>query len=395
MHNRQPGKRPPGKNPESISMLTSFRHPSLSYINSKHIPALDGLRGIAVLSVMLYHCFPFLITKLGWAGVDLFFVLSGFLITGILLDSKAEPNYYKNFIIRRVLRIFPLYYFVLVLMLLLIPFFSKDFLGAYFTYYTKHQQWFWLYSENWLYSRDGFPDNLILVHFWSLAVEEQFYIFWPWIVKFLPGRKLLWSCIILSCFSILFRLKLGTEWFHHDTYRYMLTLARMDALLIGAIIAILIREYPRLLERTAPIVMTLSAVIIIAGIIIFRSANFLVLPGLYTFIDLFFGCILVYSLSVNKLSALGRVVNHKAMMLLGKYSYGLYVYHFLIYTLLERKLQPRLIILSGNTFFAMTVVGGSAFLISLGISMLSYRFLEQPFLRLKKYFENKRSLVRV
>src|SRR5690348_15214555 len=145
MHNRQPGKRPPGKNPESISMFTSFRHPSLFYANSRHIPALDGLRGIAVLSVMLYHCFPFLITKLGWAGVDLFFVLSGFLITGILLDSKAKPNYYKNFIVRRVLRIFPLYYFVLALMLLLIPFFFPDFLGAHFTYYTKHQQWFWLY----------------------------------------------------------------------------------------------------------------------------------------------------------------------------------------------------------------------------------------------------------
>lgn len=372
-----------------INLSGFFSPVKINYVAGKNIPALDGLRGIAVFSVMLYHCFPVMATKLGWTGVDLFFVLSGFLITGILLDTRQSPNYYKNFIVRRILRIFPLYYFVLILVLLLIPFLFNGFLGPGFTYYLNHQRWFWLYSQNWLYSRDGFPDNKILVHLWSLAVEEQFYIFWPWVIKFLPGKKLLWACISLACFSILFRMQIGSDLFHGVTYSYVATLSRMDALLIGSIIAILIREMPDILEKAVPIVAFITVPIIILGVVIQKSANFFLLPSVYTFIDLFFGCLLVYSLSAGKRGMMARIATNKILIFLGKYSYGLYVYHYVIYILLERKLQPHLASFTGGTFPAIILTGISAITLSLMISILSYRYLEHPFLKLKKFFENQ------
>lgn len=156
---------------------------SIKYNPKQHISALDSIRGVAVLLVILFHCYPTYITKLGWLGVDLFFVLSGFLITGLLLDAKGKNNYYRNFIVRRTLRIFPLYYFALLLCLVIVPIVFKSLLPPDYGYYTANQLWFWTYTQNWLFSKTGFPENLTLVHFWSLAVEEQFYLFWPLFVR--------------------------------------------------------------------------------------------------------------------------------------------------------------------------------------------------------------------
>lgn len=171
----------------------------LQKVSSRHVVALDGLRGLAVLFVILYHVnstawgTTFLDRivraplKIGWAGVDLFFVLSGFLITGILLDTRESPNYFRSFYARRALRIFPLYYLVLTASLLITRFTP----ALNYVLPIPHDRIFYfVYLNNWWpLLRDTWHANII-GHFWSLAVEEQFYLLWSLCV-FLVSPKLL------------------------------------------------------------------------------------------------------------------------------------------------------------------------------------------------------------
>src|SRR5262245_10664845 len=160
---------------------------------ASHIPALDGIRGIAILLVLLFHFgqyghglpYPAVfvdklfhrICQIGWVGVDLFFVLSGFLITGILYDSKGRNHYFRNFYVRRCLRILPLYYFSLILFLIVLP---KLFpLHTGFRSLRQDSFWYWTYLSNVRVAYRGWDSFGVLDHFWSLAVEEQFYLLWP------------------------------------------------------------------------------------------------------------------------------------------------------------------------------------------------------------------------
>ncbi len=137
-------------------------------INKHHYPALDGLRGIAILLVVFLHNFRFMnYFFFGWLGVDLFFVLSGFLITNILLNTLDNPHFLRNFYIKRVLRIFPLYYLILVICLFILP--AIPGLRVDMRYYINNQLWQWTYLQNWLYIfKKPFGSQMIL-HTWSLA----------------------------------------------------------------------------------------------------------------------------------------------------------------------------------------------------------------------------------
>src|SRR5438067_7660244 len=174
-----------------------------------HILALDGLRGIAILLVVVCHfvsnlhiaadgwAWPLVaIAHAGWTGVDLFFVLSGFLITGILIDARGSDSYFKAFYARRALRIVPAYYGFLFAIFVVLPFLH---LGAGNDYMLarEHQSWYWLYLTNVMMAigeipgRGPYPSTL----FWSLAVEEQFYLLWPLIVAASPPRTLRKICV--------------------------------------------------------------------------------------------------------------------------------------------------------------------------------------------------------
>ena len=184
--------------------MTTFdpaRHPDHPGRSRSHLPGLDGIRGLAILMVMFSHFIvvgknldplsPFgRFLHSGYLGVDLFFVLSGFLITGILIDSKITPNYFRVFYMRRALRIFPLYYLLLAVSWLTVVFITpqdKPLLTG-----VDSMAWFWLYASNigmavkgdWLNS----PTWVGLGHFWSLAVEEQFYLVWPLLVYLMPVK---------------------------------------------------------------------------------------------------------------------------------------------------------------------------------------------------------------
>jgi peptidoglycan/LPS O-acetylase OafA/YrhL len=227
------------RGPGGIVQPGASRAPATARPNHVWVPALDGLRGLAILIVVLYHCRtvgrpPRAIASLfeiGWTGVDLFFVLSGFLITGILLDSRSASNYFSSFYARRVLRIFPLYYLALSLVLLggslrLLP--SGDHAGT--------PAWYFIYAQNW-----KFVDVPFLGHFWSLAVEEQFYFLWPLIVYLFPERRVLQIAIAGSVIAIPLRSVLLSSGINPN-YIYWNTFTRMDALLMGAACACLLKE---------------------------------------------------------------------------------------------------------------------------------------------------------
>src|SRR5262245_57382334 len=185
-----------------------------------HIPALDGLRGVAILLVMLHH-FTVIqpagafekwferFAHLGMHGVDLFFVLSGFLITGILFDSKGEPHFLRNFYMRRSLRIFPLYYAVVVFSFLLVPIILAHVAGlagklSRFQGASEDWVWYVFYLSNFSIARVSAFRHGILDVTWSLAIEEQFYLVWALCVLFFNWRTLRGICLgaILGALAI-------------------------------------------------------------------------------------------------------------------------------------------------------------------------------------------------
>jgi peptidoglycan/LPS O-acetylase OafA/YrhL len=204
----------------------------------RHIPALDGLRGMAAMLIMIFHWFQlstaprgaFLesagrFASIGQTGLDLFFVLSGFLITRILLRSRSNPAYFRNFYARRVLRIFPLYYsFVIVWLLFLSP-----------SYHIKEPVspwWLLLYAEN---IRLTFVSSAMvgLSHFWSLAVEEHFYLVWPVVIYLVAPQRLGWVALAVLLVTILTRVCMigaGYEVF-------FFTPCRLDGFAVGAFLA--------------------------------------------------------------------------------------------------------------------------------------------------------------
>jgi peptidoglycan/LPS O-acetylase OafA/YrhL len=309
------------------------------YSNSKdHIPALDGIRGIAVLMVIAYHLIPF---PLGWMGVDLFFVLSGFLITSILIDTKDAPNYFSNFIIKRSLRIFPLYFGVLIL-------YFSPFVAFKGLVLAKDAFPYLLYLQNIKFTiSNSWPTNYLypLNHFWSLAIEEQFYVIFPFIVYVTPFKNLGKLCLGIVSIAILSRLYFIFQ--SNQVGPYAFTVCRADALALGAYAA----YYVRRRNYIYSILLVCATMIIIVQISLNRNFTDLIYQSFgYTVNSIFFALLLIASLSRDfKLASIFRspVLRH-----VGKYSYGLYIFHHIYYTQLEYLLpkyfnfsQTRLIVI--------------------------------------------------
>lgn len=375
---------------------------------STHVYALDGVRGLAVLGVMASHLFPGTYMagglfvrvvgrtfEFGARGVDLFFVLSGFLITGILYDSLDDGGFFRKFYARRCLRIFPLYYGVLLVLFVLTPLLGIEW---------HRMQWsliFYLQNTSIVTPIWDFwmPHGLNLGHFWSLAVEEQFYLIWPLAVFFIRDRKkLLIACAALSLGALLLRFYFA---FHDTPYQFINcgTWFRADSLLAGAALALLIRGSMReAMSRYGHVVFWGAAFVLgllnILGIFIERQARWTsdfdasYLAMQYTVMAL--GCAGLIAWCLRTSSVASSIFENRLLRWFGRYSYGLYVLHlvafgFLLHTFrgwLEHFTSDKLaiVVISGLLVFAVSVVAAYA----------SYHLYEKPLLRLKRFVEYDR-----
>lgn len=283
---------------------------SKTVMKKQHLPVLDGIRGLAIFLVLMHHgfsaftvqtrldkIFKLAFATYGWIGVDLFFVLSGFLITGILLETKNREAYFKNFYMRRVLRIFPLYYLGLIFFFFLLPHFSlwakESFVNGFHEF-----PWFLTYLMNYR-SEITVP----LGHFWSLCIEEQFYFFWPLMVWLLRRRHLMVLCIAAVVLIPILRFLLWNAGFGIEAIsRYSIT--RIDSLLMGAFLALSARGKFGLNSHRhiAFVVFVLIGTILMMMYIVtkgLKHGSFVNTIGL-TVIDLFFCCAFSYSCEFKK-----------------------------------------------------------------------------------------------
>ena len=352
----------------------------------KHLPELDGLRGFAVLGVMIFHFLQGLPTggspaglvvkgsRLGQTGADLFFVLSGFLITGILLDTRRGPHYFRNFYARRTLRIFPLHYLAVALFYFVIGPLAGLGISP-----MRDQLWAWLYLVN--IPMTFAPETYRLPgHFWSLAVEEHFYLAWPLVVWGASRRGLVAICVTLIPLAIGCRILLYSYGFTD----FFFTLCRTDSLAIGALVAILFRwRVPGL--RDMMIALAVAAAICIPLWVATGGEG---IPAVTmtrsTLIAVAYAILLAATVVMPADWWWKRLLSSSIPRFFGRYSYGLYVFHALIS--FPWKWEDFRAAVPGEipAMAAMCSVNGA---ISLAAAMLSWNLLEKHCLRLKRYFE--------
>jgi peptidoglycan/LPS O-acetylase OafA/YrhL len=357
-----------------------------------HLPALDGLRALSIALVIAHNCtlsearssildklWTF-VTDAGWIGVQLFFVLSGFLITGILLDSRNEPHPYKTFYARRALRIFPLYYTFLIGRFLIVPLFIPD-LGV----PIGHQLCFWLYVSNW---GDLILGGLAgLSHFWSLAVEEQYYLVWPALAGRIRDSRFAWTCGALAVVALVARILMKSLGAQHD-WEYASTITRVDGLALGSLVALAIRsERGRaMLARARRPVIAVTLVLLAAVMAHAHGLSrfeWIVQTFGYSLLAILFA-FLVAEVATPTPHGWRGWLAHPALTTVGRYSYAIYVFHLPIRFLLVRYWGPDILDFIGRHPLPgdLAFCGGVAVL-SFLMAVVSYVVLERPFLRLK------------
>jgi peptidoglycan/LPS O-acetylase OafA/YrhL len=385
---------------------TTERHKALSLFPSQlsefkvHLPALDGLRGVAILAVLFFHyaggtpkqSHSFFIDSIsmvisfGWTGVDLFFVLSGFLITGILYDTRNSTRYYRNFYARRILRIFPAYYLMLTIYLLLTPYLHLHWKPAHLFFLA-----YLGYPAALVWTDLQIISPFIVVdHLWSLSAEEQFYFAWPWMIAKLKSREaILLACAALSGGAILLRTAILASHRLDPSWAYGFLPCRMDSLALGASLAVLVRSpwYGLWQKWAAPGLITAIGVLLIiceTRHSVDRYDPVIATIG-YSVIAIAYGALLLGSL--RERGWLEHVFSSRLLRLFGKYSYGLYLYHLPLAAVLN-PLKVYLIAETHSFLTGRAIYLASAFVINLMIAVLSFHLFESPILRFKSHFQS-------
>jgi len=371
------------------------------------------LRAVAILQVFLWHSAVESFNALsaleqesspviesyvkflgfGVMGVNLFFIISGFLITGLILDIRDKKNGLRKFYIRRALRIFPLYYAALAVIFIILWFYDsesfhiKDRIFSYM-FYLQNIDFLWYESDVTPFKYSGWQ---LLNHLWSLAVEEQFYIFWPiivlWLTKTWRFKQNILLMLALIIFSVCLRYYIAV--LYSWEYAYILLLSRMDALIMGGMVSYIIYKRPKafLAIKEANIdcfkLLSLALIFLVAYSIYTGAFALFITKYTITFMNIFYLSLLIRVLGGDNDKNKGcyrRLFCSGFMMETARVSYGIYIIHVPVLYLLSRGM-----IAFGITDFyfvypMLTCVGG---MISFSLAYLSYHFYEKRFLLLK------------
>jgi len=383
----------------------SFRDSPFKRRLSGRIPEVDGLRGLAILGVLVFHLFcrgidyekshwiatyAAKIGSIGSTGVDLFFVISGFLIGGILIDTRESPNYFKTFYLRRIFRIFPLYYGLLFI------FYILSFASAYklisvanwMVGFNFSGKWYLTFTQNFPMARDGNLGAAALAPTWSLAVEEQFYVLLPLIIFFVP-RKYLTALVVALIFGAsIFR---TVTW--HQTSSIIATRMQMpgclDSLMMGVLIAILLRS-PKpsiLIERyRLKLVIPVLLVLLMVLFIVYKfslnawpkfAGNQWILGS--PMFSLLYGSLIILAVSAKPKHLLSKFLCNNLLRKIGQLSYFIFLFHvginIFVRWLTGSIAKPPF----GITWFFEI---GLTLIITIFLANLSWHYFEKPLMKL-------------
>jgi peptidoglycan/LPS O-acetylase OafA/YrhL len=368
-----------------------------SLVLPAHLPALDGVRGVAIFFVVV-HMLSLLVAppdwpgrllssffSYGWMGVQLFFALSGFLITGILLDTRDAPNHLSTFYARRFLRIFPLYYGTLFVAFVVLPVLGAA--PAAIEHDRPHQIWLWTYLSNWV-STTGFGSEGFH-HFWSLCVEEQFYIVWPFALLSLGPRGCLRLCLAVAVAALGTRVALLAAGATSSTV-YPLTVTRMDALALGGAAAAALRipevgarltSRPRRLWAAAPVALAAGALFGGYDLHTFAASGI----G-YSFLAVACALFVLAAATSDLRPGARSLLRAAPLRALGKYSYAIYVLHKPLHDFVGKPALARLGLDASRSTPVAAVYVAAGMTASFAVGYASYHLYEKHFLRLKGRF---------
>ena len=369
---------------------------------SVRIPALDGLRGIAILLVLLRHAifgvtsvqgieahsrfasFVIACGQLSWSGVDLFFVLSGFLIGGILLDARSSPRYFQTFYIRRAYRILPLYFLVIGLSLL--PHLLAQFSAARAAHTTPLPLPWWSYAtftQNfWMAYLGVFgPSGMGIT--WSLAIEEQFYLSIPLLIRNVRPRNLVIVLLMVIACAPWLRVLLHSSMTYPGLASYVLMPTRADALCLGVLAALLVRNevFWNWLQSNRRTLWSVTGVFFVGVAYMtwqgYDALSFAMTTWGFSWLAAFYTCILLIAVSSSGEPA-SRILQNPSLMRLGTLAYCSYLVHVAIMNALRHPLKAHF----PEFPVAAWLVGGIlGIALTLAVAALSYKYFEKPLLK--------------
>lgn len=337
----------------------------------------------------------------GWVGVDLFFVISGFLITNILVGQKGKKNFFLNFYSRRSIRIFPLYYIVILFAAVLMYLFKSADKFSELPYY-------FFYVQN-IHAVSTRSYIYLLAHTWSLCIEEQFYLIWPLIIYLCSIKRSFYVTIFLILLAVFMRHYFAT----HDYgiyYQSTLLITRMDSLLVGGLIVLFVHEYKNLqktfLNRISNIVGLVSILSLVILLFFFGTDHSSVTSRFitgyknfhneslslsfghlkFTALALLFGCIIAkIAFNTSRYSERVIVILEKPVLnSIGKISYGIYIYHWVIFALIDAvNTKLHVVAVTQITSYGIFII---KLFLTLVVAQLSWKFIEAPINKLKDKF---------
>ncbi len=391
--------------PESLPTADPAKGPRELH-RDVHLPALDGIRGLAVLLVIVHHCVAGgapprnftekaceVLAGRAWVGVDLFFVLSGFLITGILLDTRERAGYFRSFYPRRMLRTFPLYYATLAVCFFVLPWIpAAVFDGV--RELSSRQGWFWLHVSNFytgfhnVLRPDG-PDSGWMATFWSLAVEEHFYLVWPLLVFWLRPRALAWACGALLATTLGVRMALAARGFGFE-FIYYSTFSRLDGLVLGSLVAVFSRQKGGLSRFVGPArALAVASAVTLAALSLADGGRFSFFGRtfLFSLVAACFASLLVLVIEAPARSRLKGFFTSRVLRSCGKYSYAMYILNIPLIGLLKLFFVPEEHRVAGSTVPVRILLMVAASLVTWAAAQVTWHSLEKHCLKLKRYFE--------